>query len=51
MTISKNKVRANLVIERDIKKQLEDIAVRESRSFNSLIIKIVKDFLELEGKK
>jgi len=51
MTISKNKVRANLVIERDIKKQLEDIAVKETRSFNSLVISVLKEYLDNEGKK
>jgi len=51
MTISKNKVRANLVIERDIKKQLEDIAVKETRSFNSLVISVLKEYLESKREK
>jgi len=49
VAISKDKVRANLVIEKDIKKQLEDIAVKETRSFNSLVVSVLKKYLESEG--
>ena len=51
MTISKDKVRANLVIEKEFKKQLETIAKSQNRSFNNLVITVLKEYLENEGKK
>ncbi|MGV8982126.1 DNA-binding protein [Clostridium sp.] len=51
MTISKNKVRANLIIEIEDKKQLEIIAASQNRSFNNLIITMIKDYLEDKGSK
>jgi len=51
MTISKDKVRANLVIEKELKKQIEVIAKSQNRSFNNLVITVLKEYLENEGKK
>lgn len=45
MAISKDKVRANLIIERDIKAQLEEIAKSKNRSFNNLVITVLMDYL------
>ena len=45
MTIKDDKVRANLIIEKELKKELEDIAKQENRSFNNLIITVLKDFV------
>ncbi len=45
MAICKDKVRTQLTIEKDLKKTLEEIAKNEERSFNNLVIKILKDYL------
>lgn len=45
MTIKNNKVRANLVIDKELKKELEIIAEQENRSFNNLIVTILKEFV------
>lgn len=45
MSISKDKVRANLIIEKELKAQLEEIAKNENRSFNNLVITILKDYV------
>lgn len=44
MTISKDKTRTNITIEKELKKELEDIAKEQNRSFNNLVITILKDF-------
>lgn len=45
MTIGKDKTRTNITIEKDLKKELEDIAKNQNRSFNNLVITILKDFV------
>jgi predicted HicB family RNase H-like nuclease len=50
MVISKDKVRANLVIDKELKKRLEEIAKSKNRSFNNLIITILIEYLEEEDK-
>lgn len=45
MTVSKDKVRANLVINIELKKKLEVIAKEEQRSFNNLVNKILSEYL------
>ena len=51
MTISKDKVRANLVIEKELKKQIEVIAKSQNRSFNNLVITVLKEYLESKREK
>lgn len=46
MSISKENVRANLIINRELKKKLEEVAAKENRSFNNLVITILKDYIE-----
>lgn len=46
MTISKDKVRANLLINKELKKRLEELAVEKNRSFNNLVITILQEYLE-----
>ena len=46
MTISKDNTRTQLTISKDLKKQLGDIAKEQNRSFNNLIITILKDYIE-----
>ena len=50
MSIGKDKVRSNLIIEKDMKKDLEELAKEENRSFNNLVITILKEYLS-EHKK
>ncbi|EES90389.1 DNA-binding protein (plasmid) [Clostridium botulinum] len=45
MTISKDKTRTQITIEKDFKKQLEQVAKEQNRSFNNLVITILKDFM------
>ena len=43
--ISDLNTRTNITIPKELKKQLEDLAKLENRSFNNLIITILKNFL------
>lgn len=46
MAISENNTRTNITIPKDLKKELEDIAKNQNRSFNNLVITILKDYIE-----
>lgn len=46
MSISKDKTRTQLTIEKDLKQTLEKLAKEQNRSFNNLIITILKDYLD-----
>ena len=50
MSISKDKVRANLIINKELKKQLEELAIKENRSFNNLVVTILENYLAKKGK-
>lgn len=43
MAIGKDKTRTMLSIEKEFKKELEEIAAEENRSLNNLIITILKE--------
>ena len=43
MTISKDNTRTQLTISKELKKQLENIAKEQNRSFNNLVITILKN--------
>lgn len=45
MTISKDNTRTLITIPKELKKQLEEIAKQDNRSFNNLVIKILKDYV------
>lgn len=45
MAVSKDKTRTQLTIEKDLKLILEEMAKNDERSFNSLVIKILKDYV------
>lgn len=45
MTISKNNTRTNITIPKDLKKKLEQLAEEQNRSFNNLVITILKDYV------
>lgn len=46
MAIGKDKTRTMLTIDKEFKKQLEQIAEKENRSLNNLIITVLKDYAE-----
>lgn len=50
MSISKDKVRANLIINKELKKRLEELAVKENRSFNNMVITILENYLKEKEK-
>lgn len=43
--ISELNTRTNITIPKDLKKELEDIAKEQNRSFNNLVITTLKDFV------
>lgn len=51
MAVSKDKVRANLVINIELKKELEKIAKEEQRSFNNLVNKILSEYVKEINKE
>lgn len=46
MTISENKTRTNITIEKDLKLKLEILAKQDNRSFNNLVITILKNYVD-----
>ena len=45
MSISKDNTRTNITIPIELKKQLEQLAKNDNRSFNNLVITILKDYI------
>lgn len=48
MTISKDNTRTNITISKELKQKLEAIAKDQNRSFNNLVITILKEFVSNE---
>lgn len=44
--VAPNKTRTNITIEKELKSQLEEIAKNEGRSFNNLVINILKEYMK-----
>ena len=44
--IASNKTRTNITIEKELKAQLEEQARKEERSFNNLVINILKEYMK-----
>lgn len=44
--VAPNKTRTNITIEKELKSQLEEIAKKEGRSFNNLVINILKEYIK-----
>lgn len=44
--VAPNKTRTNITIEKELKYQLEEIAKKEGRSFNNLVINILKEYIK-----
>lgn len=49
MTISKDKVRANLIIDKELKKKIEQLALKDNRSFNNLVITVLENYVNEKG--
>ena len=43
MAVSKDNTRTNITIPKELKAELEEIAKKQNRSFNNLVITILKD--------
>lgn len=46
MTISKNNTRTNITIPKELKTKLEELAKQDNRSFNNLVITILRNYAE-----
>lgn len=46
MSISEENTRTNITIPKELKASLEQLAKKDGRSFNNLVVKILKDFVE-----
>ena len=44
--VAPNKTRTNITIEKELKSQLEEIAKKEGRSFNNLVINLLKEYIK-----
>jgi len=50
MSISKDNTRTQLTISKELKKQLESLALKDNRSFNNYIITVLENHLKSTGK-
>lgn len=50
MSISNENTRTNITINKDLKAQLKQIAKEQNRSFNNLVITILKNYASEETK-
>lgn len=48
MAIGKDKTRTNITIEKELKAKLEELAKNDNRSFNNLIITILKNYVDTQ---
>ena len=46
MAISELNTRTNITIPKDLKSKLEEISKAENRSFNNLVITILRDYVD-----
>jgi len=43
--VAPHKTRTNITIEKELKRQLEEKAKKEGRSFNNLVIHVLKNYI------
>ena len=48
MTVSKDSVRTNITISKQLKKDLEEFAKLDHRSFNNMVINILQNYVDGE---
>lgn len=46
MAVGEDKVRTNITFPKELKSKLENLAEKDSRSFNNLVIKILAEYVE-----
>lgn len=46
MAIGEDKTRTNITFPKKLKAKLEELAQKDGRSFNNLVIKILSDYVE-----
>lgn len=46
MAIGEDKTRTNITFPKGLKTKLEELAQKDGRSFNNLVIKILSDYVE-----
>lgn len=46
MTISKDNTRTNITIPKELKSKLEELAKQDNRSFNNLVITVLREYIE-----
>lgn len=46
MSVSELNTRTNITFPKDLKAKLEELAKKENRSFNNLVITILRDYVE-----
>lgn len=46
MAIAENKIRASIILDKELKKEAEQLAKQEDRSFNSLLVVALKHYLD-----
>ena len=49
MTISKENVRTQLTINKELKKEIEKLALKDNRSFNNYIVTVLENHVKLTG--
>jgi len=50
MTISKDNIRTQLTINKELKKEIENLALKDNRSFNNYIITVLENHLKSTKK-
>jgi predicted transcriptional regulator len=50
MAIGEDKTRTNITFPKELKTKLEELAKKDNRSFNNLIIKILSDYVKNSQK-
>lgn len=51
MINTEQKTRINITIEKDLKAELEKLAKEDNRSFNNLVITVLKDYVKSLKKR
>ena len=50
MAIGEDKTRTNITFPKELKAKLEELARKDGRSFNNLVIKVLSDFVNSQEK-
>lgn len=50
MTVGKDKVRTLISINKELKNQLQELAEKDNRSFNNMVITILKEYVKENEK-